>query len=181
MPDFKKINLDSIGEVTLPVILGFFAFLRGIMRWFETDGKALLEQPDPLTFEQWNELHTNSWLLLTRLERAKGAATKIHLQVLRKGISSLIHWEKNLSQDADNKYVLGQWQADIARDVCVGGPFGLGSHYCHKEDSWELVESMVPIAQTVKSEPLLRSIAMERYAGDDKLSVELFFKAHKNW
>jgi hypothetical protein len=192
MPDFNKTSLDSLRcELTTPIIFGFFEFLRALMLWFETKGKELLEQSDPLTFEQWEELYENSWLLYTRLGRAGGAVTKLHLRVLRKGIASLLHWVQttyiggihDLKTDKGNELnrILGHWHARIENDIRVGGAFGLQSHFCTKEESWELVESMVPVAQALKSDAWLRDIAMDRYAGDDKLSFDLFIKAHKNW
>ncbi len=187
MPDFKKIHPDSLRcEFTTPIIFGFFEFLRTLMLWFETQGKRLLEQSDPLTFEQWEELYTNSWLMYTRLGRAGGAVTKLHLEVLRKGIASLDHWVRTVYVHDDESdfgkecnYVLGQWSAQIHNDIRVGGAFGIGSHFCTKDESWKLVESLVPIAQALKSDAWLKEIAMERYAGDDRLSVELFIKAHR--
>jgi hypothetical protein len=188
IPDFRKVNLDSVGEITLPLVFGFFTFIRTLMLWFEAEGKRLLEQTEPLTFEQWKELHTNSWLLCTRLDRAGGSVTRLHLHVLQKGIASLAHWVRTsyvrgLETEVGREHncILGTWHGWIYNDIRVGGAFGLQSHFCTKKESWELVESMVPIAQTLKSESWLRDIAMERYAGDDKLSIDLFIKANKNW
>lgn len=188
LPDFSKINLNDwrhANTLTSSVIFAFLSFLRGIMLWLETDGKNLLERKEPLSFEEWGKLYDNSWLLCARLGYSQRAISQLHMMVLKKGIASLIHWTHTVRGDSDNwsednKYVFGRWLSLVQSDVQEGTTFGLGSHYCKKEESWELVESLVPIAQILKSEPLLESFACDRFSGDKK-AEELFVKTHKNW
>lgn len=178
--DFSRTNVNHWSvNCSVDDIYNYFKYLRGHLEWFETDGKTVLEQAEPLTREQF-ELIVDGHLyhVITDIPKLKPLNTFLQI-VLKKGISSL----KTLVENSQiSRGEIEEYLKTIMRYLEGPAPCGVYSHECSNEDSVAMIDSLVPIAQACMSEDMLERISRCRFPGrTNGLPREIFVKHFKNW
>lgn len=165
------------------ILIDVFSEFQRQMQWFRTSGEKLLRKKT-ITFEQWEKLRRRICELNRHLPCP--AIAILHLKILKKGADSLADFSTKKSWDLDRSRIILQWLNLLKHALEIDDPsmankdpLQLGTGYT-KHLRWQVVESLVPAAQVIKSEHNLKEIAQLRY-GDDYLSVGRFFEMHKNW
>jgi hypothetical protein len=165
------------GKITPEVIYNFFQYLCGLMQWLMTEGKTLLEREAPLSYKEFDLLFNKAFYLWWQMPQERPVCL-ICLAVMKKGISSLMHALKH--SESHLEPVMVSWFATIRRQIEPGSIFSIDSRSCRVEESRDLIEALVPVAQFLKSDGILDSIARSRYPQEPE-AQQWFIKNHKNW
>ena len=155
------------------------------MQWLMTEGKTLLEREQPLTYNEWKPLSEKAFNLWYQMDSDRPICL-LYMAAVRKGISSLTHIVKaDPTGDSEQSRVehwekYHDWIWNIQYQLQPGARFGIGSRSCRIEESRELIESMIPVAQYLKHDQLLDSIASDRFPQKKEVQ-KMFVEKYKNW
>lgn len=175
--DQRAATLDSAkcSAENLPLFIQHINSCGYLLRWLGNEGKAFLER-EWLSQEEWEALVKQCFLALTEMPQTKSLKL-IYQLAIRKGIASLLNYSKSdimFAHDAEKYFI------SLAHEL-TPNRFGIGSHLCSVEESRSMIDSLIPIAQTWKSDDMLDTIGGCRFPGRDKAARVMFIKANKNW
>ena len=173
MPDFGSEDFTSnnwIGKVTLEIIFAQFGYFWAEMKWLMTVGRKLLESPNQIEYDKWVELEERSRNLHCMFGRHQRTIAVLYVMVFKKGVESLLKLVQSDPLAHDYKRAefqrYRQWFYYFAQLTRPEAPLGIRSHYCRIEESRELIESLVPLAQCLKERGMMDQIAYNRFPAD---------------
>ncbi|MDO8593980.1 MAG: hypothetical protein Q7R93_00500 [bacterium] len=177
IPNFETTDINRWStECSESVIYAYLTYLREHMVWLETEGKRLLERQDPLSPSEYALFMTHLGLLLGDIPNLKPLKALLKI-VIRKGIASLKTLAESGQIDGEEAH---SYMKLIDFHLQPAATFGVVAYDC--SESEELIDAMIPIAQTCKSERMLERVVSNRFPGRKRGEIrELFGKLFKNW
>lgn len=174
--DFLKhdINDWSFEEMTTELAFEHFKGASSVMEWFQTEGKELLEREQPLSYQEWEPLLEQSFLLLRDFSGTRSVKV-LFTSVIERGIKDLAAY----AVEHPSYEAVRGWFVSLDYQLHTGR-LGVGSRHCSVEKSRALIDGMVRIAQIVKSKGLLQMAAERRYS-HDQFACKAFSAHHLTW
>lgn len=178
--DFTRVNINrsaDIDKISFDVIMKHFTFLIKTLQWIQRNGEKFIEQ-DNISYEDWQTFLKKVFCLHRDCPRSCSVQA-FFITVIEKGIDAL-----NLfATSSDDESKITEWFKLIKCQLQPSAwpPFiqlGVESdRYFDIQMRRRFVMDLVPVAQRLKSEYFLESLA-KSYCDH---CFYLFVKNYKNW
>lgn len=192
MTDFRTNNNWS-EKMSDDLSIEHLGFTLEVIGWLREVGWQRLRSPNPLSFKDWEEVITH----VLYLKRDFGSGDQVsrplkylYMRTIERGIQDAIAYATQKLEADGYQALWSDYAGGTLRRWCHGyltfhldyggGNLGLGSKTCTPDEARSLIDSMIPLAQILKSNDLLDALASNRHHHDDQ-AIKLFCQAHKNW
>ncbi len=161
------------------VFYAYFAYLRKLMLWLETEGRKLLEREAPWSKEEFHSVRERIGVLTYDIQEFKPFVLLLRA-ILKKGIASL---RVLTEMDVINREQAEQYLGAITFYMEAGAPCEMSEvkQYA-SEDTAAMLDSLVPVAQHFKDKHMLSRIARERTRHWGSILLQQLYEKHfNNW
>lgn len=173
--DFKTTMVNDWSvKMDFDVVMDYFAFLAATVEWICGAGQELLKKEEA-TYREWDDLLEHSFWLLRDLHGCK-PIDAFFVMVVDRGID----WLTAFAKSGTDQRLADGWYQSIMYQLHPGARAGVNGEVCSVDKSKALLKKLVPYAQLMKNEYLIKSIAGSLYPNDSD-SQQMFITNHKNW